>query len=371
MKTKTSINKSILTASLVAASSLTAPTLSQAAIALDDAGKVKLFGDMRFRGETDSRTNSNDVSQDRTRLRYRARIGASFKANDQWSGRIRIATGNNQNSPHINFEEPSDTANSFNMTIDNAFITYKSNDLKFNIGRAPLNFWGTSEVWWDTDRNPDSFAATYKSGGFSLSSTYATLSTGSFGAQNSRTLFYQAVYASSGDGLKFKGSIGGANMNQGDFKGTNSIKGNGPVYQGQDFVMASGMIKGDNWRLAADIGSSDADTEDQAYVLQGRYKITKNVGFRAYFYHVEAFSVLGDGDFTQDNWFSPNSGGISNFDGYRLQLDYKAAKNVGIDLRYYDGERLEDPTTLASSPSQSILKDKERTRLQLNLNVKF
>ncbi len=357
MKTKKFINKSILTASLVAASSLTIPTLSQAAIALDDAGKIKLFGDMRFRGETDSRTNSSDVSQDRTRLRYRARLGASFKVNDQWSGRIRIATGNNQNSPHINFNE-----GNLSMTIDNAFITYKpTNDLSFDFGRAPLQFWATSEIWWDTDRNPDSLAATFKSGGFTLNSTYSVLQTDNFSSQVSSILFYQGVYGSKGPGINFKGSIGGANMNEGDFAN----------FQSQDFVIASAQIKGDGWRVAADMVSSDADTEDQAYVLQTRFRLTQNIGFRLYFYHVEAFSVLGDGDFSQDNWFTQGSRGISNFDGYRLQLDYKVAKNVGVDLRYYDGERLEDRTTLAASDSTSILNDKERTRLQLNLNVKF
>lgn len=347
----------MLAASVLAVTSTLPPSLSQASIKLDEAGKVKLFGDMRFRGETDDRTNSGDTSQDRTRLRYRARLGASFQVTDEWSGRIRIATGNNQNSPHISFND-----GTLNMTIDNAFITYKSNGLTFDIGRAPLKLWGASEVWWDTDRNPDSLAATFKTGEFSFNTTYSVLATDNFTSQVSSIMFYQAVYASSGSGLKIKASIGGANMNEGDFAN----------YQGQDFVMASGQIKGDGWRLAADIGSSDADTEDQAYVLQARYKLSQNLGFRAYFYHVEAFSVLGDGDFTQDNWFNPgNIGGISNFDGFRLQLDYKVAKNVGMDLRYYDGERLEDKSTLAASDSQSILNDKERTRLQFNINVKF
>ena len=356
---KLKIKSSILAASIIAATSTFAPSLSQAAIALDDAGKVKLFGDMRFRAETDDRTTSGDVSQDRTRLRYRARLGASFQVTDEWSGRIRIATGANQNSPHIDFNDGSLT-----MTIDNAFITYKTGGFAFDAGRAPLKFWGASEVWWDTDRNPDSLSASLKVGGFSLSTTYSTLKTASFGQQVSSILFYQGVYASSGSGLKFKASIGGANMNEGDFAN----------YVGTDFVMASAQVKGSDWRLAVDLGSSDADVEDQAYVIQGRYKFTKNLGFRAYFYHVEAFSVLGDGDFSQDNWFTQGSRGISNFDGFRLQLDYKVAKNVGFDLRYYDGERLEDRgTLLAANPSDSdsLLNDKTRTRLQANLNVKF
>jgi len=355
---KLKIKSSILAASVIAATSTLAPSLSQAAVALDDAGKVKLFGDMRFRAEQDRRTRDSDAKQNRTRLRYRARLGASFKATDVWSGRIRIATGENLNSPHISFNQ-----GQLKMTIDNAYITYKPTDSFYiNMGRSPLKFWATSEIWWDTDNNPDSLTAIYKAGGFTLGTAYSVVETDDFSSSATSVSFYQAAFESQGSGLKLKGSLGGANMNEG-----------GNVsYQGNTFTIASGMIKGSNWRLAADMVSSDADTEDQAYSLQGRYKITKTIGLRAYFYHVEAFSVLGDGDYSQDNWFTQGSRGISNFDGYRLQLDYKAAKNVGIDLRWYDGQRLKDPATLAApTSSTSILNDKERTRLQLNVNVKF
>jgi len=80
----------------------------QAAVDLDADGKIKLFGDMRFRAETDDSTKQDGTDRNRDRLRLRARIGVSFAPNDAWSGKIRLATGSTQGSPHETMETVSD-----------------------------------------------------------------------------------------------------------------------------------------------------------------------------------------------------------------------------------------------------------------------
>jgi hypothetical protein len=106
-------------------------------------------------------------------------------------------------------------------------------------------------------------------------------------------------------------------------------------------------------------------------VFESRYKINDTWGVRAYYFHTEAFAVIGDGTFGQDDFPNPGNTGVSNFEGFRLQLDYKVSKRVNIDLRYFDMERIVDASTLPLSASDAIFNELDRSRLQLNINTKF
>ena len=74
---------------------------------------------------------------------------------------------------------------------------------------------------------------------------------------------------------------------------------------------------------------------------------------------------------SQDDFPNPGATGGSNYEGYRLQLDYKVNPKVAVDLRLFSMERIEDKATLPTSISDAIFNEKDRTRLQLNLNYKF
>jgi hypothetical protein len=105
-------------------------------------------------------------------------------------------------------------------------------------------------------------------------------------------------------------------------------------------------------------------------VIQKR-KVNDTIGLRLYYFDVEAHAPLGDGTFSQDDFPNPGSTGVSNFEGFRLQLDYKIAKRVNLDVRYYDMERIVDTATLAASASDARFNDRDRYRIQANLNIKF
>ncbi len=330
------------------AAAILVPAASFAAVPVGADDKVKLYGDMRVRTETDKSEKQNGTDRDRTRMRYRARLGVAFQPNDNWSAKIRLATTSNQNSPHVTFATVGETAD-LSIGVDTALIAYTGiSNLTLVAGKTPLNFWKQNEVFLDDDINPEGLAAVYKAGPVTLNAAYAYLTAGNWDTgQNNGIVTYQAVFQG-GNGLKYTAALGGASVNAHGYMAT-------------QHTMLSAQLKGGAWLAGADYLKSDADAEDTAYVVQGRYKITKTIGLRAYYYHVEGNATLADGGFTQDNFPSAQAA-ADNFKGVRLQMDYKVDKGTSVDLRLYDTEII----------TRGIDgQDAKNTRLQLNVNLKF
>ncbi len=352
--------KSGLGSAIVLLSALTANS-SDAAVALDREGKIKLFGDMRFRAEVDDSTKQDGTERDRNRLRLRARLGVSFTPNDAWSGKIRLATSSSQGSPHETMETVNDITakgkapSADFIGLDTAFIAYTGvENLTLVIGKTPLNFWQTTEIWWDKDDNPEALAAVYQAGPVTLNGAYTILHEGGWEEDWSAVLYQAVLNGGLADGMRYALSAGGASITAEDSAGND-------VFKSMNHWAVSGLLSGSRWRTGFDYIQGDADEENTAYVVHARYQVTDTIGVRAYFYHVETYATLGDGLFTQDNVPSAEAT-ADNFEGYRLQLDYKLATNTFFDLRYYDTEII----------TRGIDdQDAERSRIQLNLNVKF
>ena len=331
----------------------------QAAVDLDADGKIKLFGDMRFRAETDDSTKQDGTDRNRDRLRLRARIGVSFAPNDAWSGKIRLATGSTQGSPHETMETVSDIKgkepSADFIGLDTALIAYNGvTNLTLIAGKTSLNFWQTAEIWWDKDDNPEALAAVYRMGPVTFNGAYAILKEGKWEDDWSAALYQFVLNNSFANGMKYTLAAGGASLTAEDTNGKDAFK-------SMSHWIVGGQLEGSRWRAAFDYIEGDADEENTAYVVHGRYQVTDTIGLRAYLYHVETYATPGDGLFTQDNFPSAEAS-ADNFDGYRLQLDYKIANNTYMDLRYYDTEII----------TKNIDgQDAERSRIQLNLNVKF
>jgi hypothetical protein len=335
-----------------------------AAVDVDKDGKVKLFGDVRFRVEGDKQDKADGTSRDRNRARLRARIGASFKANDQWSGKIRFATNSTSlNSPYMTLGTGQTDKNG-DFGLDQAYITYTPMDsLSFIGGKAAMILWQQNEMFWDDDINPEGLAVKYNIGGLTLNGAYYILEDGNWGGDISTTA-YQAVYGGKVGSMKYTAALGGASLTQPEPSGVNG-------YQSTQHTIGSLQLKPGAWLFGIDYVKSNASVKDTAYVGQVRYKFGDNWGLRAYYYRVEAFSVLGDGTYSQDNFPNPGLTGVSNFTGTRLQVDYKIASNTNLDLRYYSMKSIEDPATLPATPSDALMSADKHDRLQLNLTVKF
>jgi hypothetical protein len=340
------MKKLVIAASVLAA--LAAPAAS-AAIELDGAGKVQMFGDFRLRAEYDDRTKMNNgVDQDRNRLRYRARLGVGYQVNDNWSAKVRLATGvSSINSPHITFGKDSD------IGFDQAYLTYKAADMKVGAGQQALNFWQSSEMLWDKDFNPAAVTYTNKFSGITLNAAHIIINEGSWGNSDDTIEFLQAVY-NAGD---MTGAIGFFNVNDGSVA--------------EVITSFAGQYKTSAMRIVVEIASSDADQENLAYAIQFRKNLGNGKGLRIYYLHVEAQSIPGDGRYGQDDFPDQNSAGLSNFEGFRLQYDQKIDKNIAMDVRLYSMKAIDATFAGLAGPGIAYFADDDRLRLQLNINLKF
>ncbi len=344
----------------VASGSIGIVNQASAAITLNEEKKVKLFGDMRFRAERDTRSQSAGDDQNRNRFRVRARIGMSFMPNDKWMGRIRMATNSTSlNSPYHTLST-SDPSKNGDFGLDQAYLAYMPTSAATIImGKTALNWWKQNELFWDDDINAEAIAGIYKMGNITFNAAYAFLDAANWGPDIGAWT-YQGVYKGESGGMKYTGALGGASVSF-------STPG---TYEAKQHVMLSGQIKTGAFLFGADYLSSDASTNDVAYVVQGRYKINNTFGLRAYYYHVEAFAPLGDGTYSQDNFPNPGSTGVSNFKGPRFQLDYKIDKGTSLDLRYYMAKKV-TAITGYSGASDAIMSRDKHNRLQMNITVKF
>lgn len=145
----------------------------------DWVSRIKVFGDFKLRYEQDMygsgnfnqlvdfntinggspydvnpNTNSSlppvfDTSQDRTRLRIRARLGIEADVADDVTALIRLSTGtiNNPVSPN---QTLGTDFNKATITLDRANLTYKPVDwATLDIGRFDNPFFSSSLVWYD------------------------------------------------------------------------------------------------------------------------------------------------------------------------------------------------------------------------------
>ena len=360
------LNKKLFSIGGVFAAALISTT-TLADVPLDDGNKVKLFGDMRIRAERDDSEKSSGSERDRERLRYRARLGIKYEVANNWLGQMRIATNaSSLNSPHVNFstvkvenDKVVGDDNDADIGFDQAFIAYTGvDDLTLVAGKTPLNFINSTEVFWDADINPTALAATYKVGKFTFNGAYATLVEGNWNDDIDAT-FAQAVFNTNFAQSELLLTLGGAKVDSGN------------IFNAENYFMAMADWKTDKVRFITEYIVSDADIEDTAYTFQARYSFNNGWGIRAYWLHVEAFSTIGDGTVSQDDFPNPGNTGVSNYKGYRLQLDYNVNPKVAIDLRLYSMKRLTDKALLPESISDAIFNENERTRLQLNVNYKF
>jgi len=374
------------------------PSPASAAVAVNDDGSLKLFGDARLRYEYDNRRKAALASEHRDRFRLRARLGVVYDADDIWSMGLRLRTESDAlNSPHQTTGFFGSSGRNQDFGLDRVYVKVKLPVLGGKVsvwgGKNGMNLWQQDEVWWDTDIQPEGIAGTFKTNALPIAGTLTVngggfiLSEGNFesatlGNHDGALATVQGVYQTKMFGPKLTVAVTYAKIiNPEDLSvAINKASGKaGPpttVLQSSRYTGASVQIKGSNWRIGGDIIDSNSQTQDAAYVVQARYKpaFLHGIGLRVYYYRVEGFSVLGDGIFTQDNFANPGSFGLTNFRGQRYQIDYKFNKHVSMDLRAYIAKQLDAATgTLQSggTVTDALMSRVKHDRYQVNLNVKF
>ncbi len=107
-----------------------------------------------------------NVDEDRNRVRFRFRAGASIALEDGFTGGFRVATGDSSSpvSTNQSFGTNGGQFSKYQLWLDRAFISYNfgkslgdGTDLNIDIGRFNNPFF-SSEVMWDDDIGLDGFA---------------------------------------------------------------------------------------------------------------------------------------------------------------------------------------------------------------------
>ena len=329
-----------------------------AGVAVDDEGKVQLYGDLRLRAEYDNRefVSSTSDDQNRDRLRYRARVGVNWKATDDVTANIRLATGTSDpQSPHANMDLSNHSGGGFG--VDRAFATYTGlNNAKVVVGIAAPLYWQQTELFWDGDINLQGLQAAYKMGPATLNASYGVTQENGIPGEDSKVLSTQAVFSQSGITAAL-GYAGYSKPKAGGFD-PRATFGAREFYQIAAQYKSGGFLVGLDYQTAAGV-----EEEDEAYVLQGRYNLGKNDSVRLYYWHVEANSA----HLTQDD-----SRASSNFEGPEIQFKHKYSKTTSVRARLFLMQQVSDDASVVQSNfnTMGVTKDKD-LRLRFDFDVKF
>ncbi len=144
----------------------TATTATATATVLD---RLDVYGDFRYRHET----NDTQGSPTRNRERIRMRLGADYRLNDQLSIGGRVSTGSRTDakSSHNTLGEG---FHRFDINLDRAFFDYRPSGapgLWLKGGKFAHPFWKNpvyGEVLWDGDVQPEGGAVGYGLGGLGV-----------------------------------------------------------------------------------------------------------------------------------------------------------------------------------------------------------
>jgi hypothetical protein len=357
------------------------PAAAEVAVGAD--GRLKLFGDFRFRAEADRDSTQPDGLErpDRDRLRVRLRLGFSFAFDEhfRFGGRLRSGNPQDQQSPH---QTLGDEFEPKSINIDRAFLQAEGKPGWVWAGKNAFPFWTQNELFWDDDVAPEGLAA----------GSQVALGKGPLRLRPTIGYFLLEPAASS-NRLGDKSELAAvqvaldAGLAAADLTlaaGFYAFRENPAVpdtaLADLDYSLwvlgARAVLKKPRrpWTVGVDFMRNAEDypatvwNADQrtGYVLSASWGSLKsrNDWLLGYYYaHVEKYAVVAR--LAQDDWHrwgSTTDTRSSNFKGHELRAAYAVRPSWNVMLRVFlvDGLRRESPSAVA-------LEDGTRARLDFNL----
>ncbi|MDZ3993366.1 putative porin [Pseudomonas sp. Teo4] len=128
------------------------------------AAKTQIKGDVRVRYEDVNVDDPNSSSGNQDRQRVRARVGFYSEINPQVDAGVRIATGSSadRRSTNQSFDNYFDKKS---LWVDQAYLDWHPTgvpNLHLIGGKMQQPWVSMGDIIWDSDINPEGFAATYK-----------------------------------------------------------------------------------------------------------------------------------------------------------------------------------------------------------------
>ncbi|WP_211206517.1 putative porin [Aequorivita sublithincola] len=328
--------------------------------------KLKFFADVRLRLEQDWNSQKPDGSfrDDRTRLRYRARLGATYDFKEWVSFGVGVRTGkaNNQQSGNLTL---GDQFSSVPIAFDKIYIGFNYNWLNAWVGKNTFPFEKQNELFWSGSVNPEGVSLSGKfpfknefiqslkvnTGHFIFDTSGTSLGKDSYfeGIQlvsshwQNRVKFFPAFYyfknmpniPDGGDTFNIDYSIVHLGTKVDILKNTKVTVGfdyyqNVQDYNGNDSVPKALQNQKTAYVANAGIGKLEK---------KGDWKVQLTYS------HIERFAAV---DYlTQADWArwdysssgSPDSR-LTNFKGLEIMAGYALAENMNLRLRFYTVEQL-------------------------------
>lgn len=335
---------------------------------------LKLLGDFRFRYELD--TDSEKVD-DRSRARIRLRTGFTYATSEAVEFGARLRTGSKSTqSPHQILGQTKGTEQTQNASfgLDQAYLRWKFVPGGFIwAGKNDIALWQQDDQFWDEDLMPEGVAMGYDLPlgdrvKFTLQGGYYLLAETNFNGLfgDDYIVPVQAVLNGRLGVTDLVVAYAIAPLN--DDNAGEDIPGGNETYN-LGSLQASFM---DALPVPLTVGfdyfrNTAISDDNEGFGVQIRTKVA-GVGLRFYYYDVPVNSVPAQGLLTQDNFaFS------SNFRGQRYQLDYQFKNGIAADFRVYHQSADNENLTQATVPGLGdyVQQKGDRTRYQVNLNVKF
>lgn len=121
--------------------------------------KFSFEADFRFRIEQDWDSKQADGSfrEDRSRLRYRARIGMNYRHNDWASLGLRLRTGDSkkQQDPQVTLGNDNQESGTLPLSLERAFLQMERNQWTLWLGKNTFPFEKSNELFWSDNVFPD------------------------------------------------------------------------------------------------------------------------------------------------------------------------------------------------------------------------
>ena len=296
-----------------------------------------MSGDLRLRHESIRR----QPGEDDERQRYRARFGITLDASEAIELGVRLASGDGSPvSTNLDFGE---SVGFDNIRIDRAYVAWSASDAVDLIGgkmKNPLYRAGDNALIWDSDLNPEGFAAKVESGIFSgrvgafilderdngvESWLYAAQAGAKFGLSESSTF-------TAGIGWFDYTDMAGNSSLFGDNTKGNSVDAAGNYLYDYDIIEVSAQYDAAvaGWPVtvfaewAQNVRARNADTARSAGINIGKAEEAGTMAFSWAWRHTEADALVGiitDSDFADGNTDSR---------GHMLEGTYLVTEHVGV-----------------------------------------
>ncbi len=353
---------------------------------------LEFVADFRFRVEHDWDGVRTDGSSpdDRSRLRYRFRLGLNYTLdkNSSFGARIRSGRLDDQQGPHVTLGGNNGEFGLVSIGFEKLFYQYKGDKLKFWVGKNSLPLKKLNELFWNDNVFPEGLGLNYKflesqegiinkvalnAGHFIIKSLGQSFNKDRF-AQ-----FYQVELALFQDKFRFYPAfyafrnVGDIPDGQETFNLDYSILHLGAEWSVLNKPKLSLGI--DYYTNLEEYQNSDAvpvEFQDQTdgFVVSAKLGGLKKKGnwqLHLYYAYLQRYAVVDY--FAQNDWVrwdysSQGATGsrITNFQGVELRIGYAIKSNMNLILRGYV---VEDLVQLGEDFQES------GSRIRLDMNIKF